>query len=206
MSRASMFRVADFITESNKIDPQYDESGILIPGSAPGEPMFDNQIRVIDLLPELMHTVPVPSSLPLIIHRELTRGIPIFEDRGQSGAYRKCDVYIGGEKAPAPYIAIDLIENLLMPHIQELQGKEVGPEDALREAWWCHNLFEVAHGFVDGNGRSGRLLLNAVLQMLGHERITIWYEQRMLYYDKIREFRKTDFPKLLEQRTQTRKS
>lgn len=193
-----MFNVDRFIIESNKIDPQFNSAGTLIPGSKTGEPMYDNQFRAVELIPDLISINPTPSYLALALHRELTRGIDYFENRGQSGQYRKCNVYIGGEQAPIPALAQEIVETVLIPKIEEVRGKNFNSECALRFAWWCHDLFECAHPFIDGNGRTGRLLLNTVLEMLGHEKVIVNYSDRFLYYKKNQEFRETEFSNIYQ--------
>ena len=44
-----------------------------------------------------------------------------------------------------------------------------------------HNEFERVHPFIDGNGRTGRLVLNLVLVRLGHPPVVIFKRQREAY-------------------------
>ena len=44
-----------------------------------------------------------------------------------------------------------------------------------------HNEFEKVHPFIDGNGRTGRLVLNLVLVRLGHPPVVIFKRQRAAY-------------------------
>lgn len=44
-----------------------------------------------------------------------------------------------------------------------------------------HNEFEQIHPFIDGNGRTGRLLLNLILVRLGHPPVVIFKRQRERY-------------------------
>lgn len=192
-----MWTEETFIVESNKIDPQYDLKNQLVLGNESGTPMYDNQKRALEIIPSLIANNPLPQYLIHALHRELTRNIDFFEERGLSGRYRNCNVYIGGMKAPAFYTAIAVIEEILIPAIQQNRNQHFSSDEALRFAWWCHDLFECAHPYIDGNGRTGRLLLNSVLDLLGHERQTVYYAQRECYYGKIKEFRQKEFPKIL---------
>ena len=56
-------------------------------------------------------------------------------------------------------------------------------------AFISHHIFEVIHPFIDGNGRTGRLLINKVLYDLGEEPIIIMFDDRNEYYNSIQNFR-----------------
>ncbi len=54
---------------------------------------------------------------------------------------------------------------------------------------YFHAMFEEIHPFVDGNGRSGRLLLNLMLQEKGFPPLIIFFEQRQAYYTALEKAR-----------------
>lgn len=88
------------------------------------------------------------------------------------GHNRQVDVYIGGRKAPAPYIAV----HQLAEWIAEMRGwKKLDPQ-------LMHIKFEQIHPFVDGNGRTGRLLMWWHEIQKGTVPTKITYDNRHLYY------------------------
>jgi len=61
-----------------------------------------------------------------------------------------------------------------------------------------HNHFEQIHPFIDGNGRTGRLVLNLVLVRLGHPPVVILKEQRAAYLRSLQQADTGDYGALGE--------
>ena len=93
------------------------------------------------------------------------------------GEYKRHDFVTGKEEVGAP--PEDVSEEL-SELLDELQC--VKDEDALTAAAYLHAKFENIHPFADGNGRTGRLLMNYFLVMHGHPPSTIHEEDRRGYY------------------------
>ena len=97
------------------------------------------------------------------------------EDRG---LYRRIPVRISGayHQPPEPVQIPGLIEKLL----QEFSDNQMHP---IERAALFHLKFEGIHPFVDGNGRTGRLIMNLSLMQEGYLPIDIKYTDRKRYYD-----------------------
>jgi len=113
----------------------------------------------------------------LIMHRLLTKDILRPKD---SGAYRTCAVYISGRQAPMYYSVKPMMETLIE------FAKRVGYEN---DIWNVHHEFEIIHPFVDGNGRTGRLILNWLRFKNDLPLEIVLYKDRMEYYTSIEKYR-----------------
>ena len=102
----------------------------------------------------------------------------VLADKPQDkGAYRSIPVIITGAShtPPQPY----LIKSLMEEWVRDLKKAKKHP---LVTAALFHIRFEAIHPFIDGNGRTGRLLANFTLMKAGYLPVSIKYEDRMKYY------------------------
>lgn len=102
----------------------------------------------------------------------------VLEDkRVDRGVYRKVPVNIMGAKhAPIqPYLIQPEMERLLLSY-----GKST--EHIVPRLARFHLDFEAIHPFIDGNGRTGRLLVNLELMKAGYPPIDIKFTDRVSYY------------------------
>jgi len=101
-------------------------------------------------------------------------------DNNNSGKYRTENVVISGAKhiPPKYYEVGDLMQKLIAEH----QNKWNDYHPVVR-ATLLHGEFVKIHPFIDGNGRTSRLLLNFELMKNGYTPIIIKNEDRAKYYD-----------------------
>lgn len=96
------------------------------------------------------------------------------------GIYRRIPVTILGavHEPPQPYLVPVLMEQLFHEYEQEMKDKHIIEKVSL-----FHLKFEGIHPFIDGNGRTGRLILNLELMKEGYPPINIKFQDRRKYYD-----------------------
>ena len=98
-------------------------------------------------------------------------------NKDDRGVYRKVPVRIMGAKHEPvqPYMIEPKMEELLKKFME-------GKEHIITKLARFHIEFEGIHPFIDGNGRTGRLLVNLELMKAGYPPIDIKFTDRMEYY------------------------
>lgn len=102
----------------------------------------------------------------------------VLVDRPQDkGVYRKIPVQIMGALVDPcqPYLIQENMERLLLDY-------ENSNENFIKNVALFHLKFEGIHPFIDGNGRTGRLLVNMELIKAGFPPIDIKFTDRARYY------------------------
>lgn len=103
-------------------------------------------------------------------------------DRENAGKYRNVNVLISGANHNPPnHVQVDdLMINLL--HEYHTSWSKYHP---IIRAALLHGEFVKIHPFVDGNGRTARLLLNFELMRNGYPPIILKKEHRVQYYESL---------------------
>jgi len=112
------------------------------------------------------------------IHRLILKGI----DDEYAGVYRKEKVIISGaeHRPPEPIKLPGEMESLINWYSNE--GQNLHP---VERAARLHTDFVKIHPFIDGNGRTARLLLNLELMKMGYPSVIIRNQDRARYYSSL---------------------
>ena len=94
------------------------------------------------------------------------------------GVYRSIPVRIMGahHEPPQPYLIPEQMEQLIAKQTQKKRHP-------IEKATLFHLEIEGIHPFIDGNGRTGRLILNLMLMQYGYSPINVKFADRRRYYD-----------------------
>ena len=103
----------------------------------------------------------------------------LMDKREDRRVYRRVPVTIMGavHTPPQPYLLPARMEELILKY-QEMSLLQV-----VERVSKFHLEFEAIHPFIDGNGRTGRLLLNLELMKADYPPINIKFADRKRYYD-----------------------
>jgi Fic family protein len=156
------------------------EDGITIGGKSVKEHLEAlNHKEAIFLLEDIVKKkVPFSERIIKDLHAVILKGI----DDENAGVYRKTNVLISGaEHIPADYMMVEeQMENLITWYESEAQHFH-----PIQRVAMLHSLFLKIHPFIDGNGRTARLLMNLELLQTGFVPIVIKKEQRLSYYQSL---------------------
>ena len=134
------------------------------------------------------NNVPFSESIIKQIHTLVLMDRP--DDRG---VYRHIPVRIMGAHhvPPDPILVSEQMENLVA---EFAANKKLHP---IERAALFHLKFEGIHPFVDGNGRTGRLILNLMLMQAGYPPINVKYLNRKRYYEAFDSYYRDDNSKTM---------
>ena len=129
----------------------------------------------------------ITKEMMCFIQRKIVNNTLKEELKEQLGIYRKVQVFIRGAQfiPPSPKEVSKEMKSLLQWY--STNKKKLHP---LILAAYFHVAFESIHPFVDGNGRTGRLLLNFTLHKQKFPMINIPNKNKLEYYKCLEKGRK----------------
>lgn len=135
--------------------------------------------EAFDFVRELVNdNVPMSESIIKQIH-----SLVLADKKEDRGVYRRVPVRImGSQHEPVqPYLIQPKMEQLLIDFA-------VSTDHLVTKLARFHIEFESIHPFIDGNGRTGRLLVNLELMKAGFPAIDIKFSDRVAYYNAFDEY------------------
>ena len=155
------------------------EKGLTISGKSLNEHLEAiNHKEAIDFIKDIVKNESELTELTLKqIHSIVLKSI----DKANAGVYRIVPVMISGTTflPPQPYLLNKLMEDYF--HFYQENKTELHPVVLAAE---MHERLVTIHPFIDGNGRTSRLIMNLILLQNGYPIANIQgdYESRMKYY------------------------
>lgn len=162
----------EYTYESNKIEGNtltlqetalVVEKGFTVGGKTLNEHLeVINHIQAIDFIKELAQSKNAISERDILqIHSIILQGI----DKANAGVYRKVPVTISGakHKPPQPFLVPKQMEGLMLWYNENKET--LHPVELSAE---MHERLVTIHPFIDGNGRTSRLLMNLILLQNGY--------------------------------------
>lgn len=158
---------------------------VLLDGLTVGGKTLREHLEIVDhrdailWLEEAVHgRTPLTAGLVREIHRLVLKST--FPE--EAGRYRRGGVRIAGSKhvPPAAWDVPSLVEEMV-----EQYERLKGGEHPVWRAAWLHWRLVWIHPFTDGNGRTGRLLMNFSLMREGYPPAVIRKEDRERYLEAL---------------------
>lgn len=145
--------------------------------------------EAFDYVRELVRdNVPMSERVILQIHY-----LVLADKREDRGVYRRVPVRImGAQHEPVqPWLIQPAMEQLIARYAEST-------EHIITKLARFHIEFERIHPFIDGNGRTGRLLVNLELMKAGYPPINIKFSDRMAYYNAFEAYHAKNDPAAME--------
>lgn len=149
--------------------------------AVPGKSILEhNEILGLDLALRFVNNSLVNKALltvndVLAMHRRILGHVNPVD----AGTFRRSQVYVGEHTPPRASLVPDLMEDF----VDWLNSEEALRLHPVKYAALAHYKLVFVHPFVDGNGRTARLLMNLLLMRVGYPPVIVRKQDRALYYE-----------------------
>lgn len=150
---------------------------------------------------DFMKDIAVNRDRPITISdiRQIHKLILADIDETHAGRYRERKVQISGSdfEPPASYLVHQQMDELGKYIVNVTEPEAQNQNYPIVCAAGAHAWLAQIHPFIDGNGRTARLLMNLILMRLGYTICIITREDRLRYYDSLEESQAGDLTPLI---------
>ncbi|HWR40239.1 MAG TPA: Fic family protein [Patescibacteria group bacterium] len=174
--------LVEFTYNSNAIEGNtltLQETALVLEGVTIDQKPLKDHLEAVGHRDAFLYVVSLVSNKVPISERVIREihSLVLINKPEDKGVYRRIPVKIMGahHEPPQPYFVPAQMERL----VEEL------PHDSrhrIETAASFHLNFEGVHPFIDGNGRTGRLILNLMLMQAGYPPIDVKFADRRKYY------------------------
>lgn len=165
-------------------------------------PLYRAEAKNLSCALDFMENIAASTEKPITlsclrqIHALILKGI---QDE-YAGKYRDREVKIAGSeyKPPEAYLINQQMDKL-GAYVQSVTSPDSPNADLpILCAAAAHAWLAQIHPFIDGNGRTARILMNLILMRRGYPICIITHEERLRYYDALEESQAGDLSPLIE--------
>lgn len=175
--------IAEFTYNSNAIEGNtltLQETALVMKGlTVDGKPLRDH-LEAVGHRDAYLYVQQLVSTKTLITEKVIREihSLVLVDKPEDRGVYRSIPVRITGSRheSPQPFLVPVQMEKIIRTLYK-------GRRHPIEKAASFHLDFEGVHPFVDGNGRTGRLILNLMLMQCGYPPINVKFSDRKRYYD-----------------------
>jgi len=114
------------------------------------------------------------------IYHILTKDLLMQGNEPYPKGFKKEDVIVGNSKTTPPEKVEEELTDLL--NWYRANKNKIHP---LILAFEFHRRYEIIHPFRDGNGRTGRLIMNKILMSAGYHSIIVHKENKLAYFNAL---------------------
>lgn len=130
-----------------------------------------NHLQIVRRIQDFIGGAPLNEAAVLEIHKQLMQKLLTVPEEGGPGEYRKVEITIDG--ASVPRIPLAEVLPQMCEFFEELVIGKLQNESIYRFLARIHKRFQLIHPFRDGNGRTGRIIMNILA--LQHHYPVIYY-------------------------------